>query len=325
MNPVISDDMQKKIGDFVNDKSRTIEGTGKSKTTSVSDGYTKTADQIAAEGKKLGESDILTKEQGDALEAADGDLTDYQRHARMSTNDWANTAREIAESPQVQESLEQMSKIPGCNSANKLLSYMKNRKDKPKQNWKMLLRRYMKGAFNETVTKFPKKKHVWRDYYRKYDTSRGESGKNLIVLLDTSGSMMGDPIKKCLREINSLAIDLKVERVWLVQGDYSITSVDEITPKNRRSAEKQLDVVFSNMRGFGGTSFDNMFAWVDAEYVDKLKKKPQCVIIMTDGGDRIPRKPKWADKLIWFIADNPKFYVPYGKIVYAEIEEKSGL
>ena len=316
--------MQKKIGDFVNDNQRTVDGAGKSKTTSVSDGYTKTADQIAAEGKKLGESDILTKEQGDALEAADGNITDYQRHVRMSTHDWANTTREIAESQQVKDSLEQMSKA-GTRSVNKLLSYMKSRKDKPAQNWKMILRRYMKGAFNDIVTKFPKKKHVWRDYYRKYETSKGESGKNLIVLLDTSGSMKGEPLKKCLREINSLAIDLKVERVWLVQGDYSITSVDEITPTKKRSAEKQLDIIFSNMRGFGGTSFDNMFAWVDAEYIEKMKKKPQCVLIMTDGEDRIPRRPKWADKLIWFITDNPRFHAPYGKIVYANIKVKNSL
>ena len=316
--------MQKKINDFVNDKQRTVDGAGKSKTTSVSDGYTKTADQIAAEGKKLGESDILTKEQGDALEAADGNLTDYQRHVRMSTNDWANATREIAESPQVKETIEQMSKA-GTNSANKLRSYMNSRKEKPKHNWKIILRRYMKGAFNDIITKFPKKKNVWRDYYRKYETSKGESGKNLIVLLDTSGSMTGDPLKQCLREINSIAIDLKVERVWLVQGDYSITSVDEITPAKKRAAEKQLDIVFSNMRGFGGTSFSNMFAWVDDEYIRRMKKKPQCVLMMTDGYEHIPRRPKWADKLIWFIVNNPTFYVPYGKIIYADIKAKASL
>lgn len=202
---------------------------------------------------------------------------------------------------------------------------MNSRKEKPKQNWKIILRRYMKGAFNDIITKFPKKKNVWRDYYRKYETSKGESGKNLIVLLDTSGSMTGDPLKQCLREINSIAIDLKVERVWLVQGDYSITSVDEITPAKKRAAEKQLDIVFSNMRGFGGTSFSNMFAWVDDEYIRKMKKKPQCVLMMTDGYENIPRRPKWADKLIWFIVNNPTFYVPYGKIIYADIKAKASL
>lgn len=270
-------------------------------------------------------SDFYTKEQGDKLEGESGFYNDYKKHVRYSQADWNRKAKELMDNPQIQEQIERMSKQPGMGSLGAVAEYLKARKQKPVHNWQVILKRYLKGMYTEVISKFPKKKHLWRDVYMRYDTAKGESGKDIIYLLDTSGSM-GGLIEPCLREINALAESVKVDRAYIIQGDYDITSVDEIRPKHKRKTAKILDIIFSNIRGFGGTSFQNMFNWVDEVFVKKMRKKVHCVILLTDTYDTIPKKPVWADKLIWFVVgDETNFHPPYGKVLFHNLKENARL
>ena len=270
-------------------------------------------------------SDFYTKEQGDKLEGESGFYNDYKKHVRYSQADWNRRAKELMDNPHIQEQIERMSKQPGMGSLGAVAEYLKARKQKPVHNWQVILKRYLKGMYTEIISKFPKKKHLWRDVYMRYDTPKGESGKDIIYLLDTSGSM-GGLIEPCLREINALAESVKVDRAYIIQGDYDITSVDEIRPKQKRKTAKMLDIIFSNIRGFGGTSFQNMFNWVDEVFIKKMKKKVHCVILLTDTYDTIPKKPAWADKLIWFVVgDETNFHPPYGKVLFHNLKENARL
>ena len=164
----------------------------------------------------------------------------------------------------------------------------------PQLPWRVLLARYMTSAA--------------RDDYSWKQTSRRESAAlmprlssqsvDVIVALDTSGSVREDELRAFLSEIDALkgqvraaitlhACDEKLD----AQGPWHFAAWESV-----RLPE--------SLRGGGGTDFRPMFDWVEREHL-----RPDLLLYFTDAQGRFPpQEPPYP--VVWLVKG--KAGVPFG-------------
>jgi predicted metal-dependent peptidase len=166
----------------------------------------------------------------------------------------------------------------------------------PKVNWAdhlraLLARKVGGGGFD---FQRPDRRLIVRDI-----VCPGRSGYGagtIVVALDTSGSIFGDPT----------LIDRWMLHV--VECDADIQRTTEMTDSSDLA---QLEV----LKGGGGTSFTPVFDWIEEEGIE-----PDCLLYLTDSYGTFPSEaPKYP--CIWGdISGQPKNY-PWGDVVEVPTEE----
>lgn len=166
----------------------------------------------------------------------------------------------------------------------------------PKLPWRMLLARYMSATARDDYS------------YARPSTRRGDPAvyptlrsheTNIVVAIDTSGSISADEIQEFISEIDAIKSQVRA-RVTLLTCDsdlnhgcpWTFEAWDEFT----------YDV---ELRGGGGTNFRPVFDWVDA-----LDSAPGLVIYFTDGEGIFPdAEPDYP--VSWLVKGKAK--VPFGQ------------
>lgn len=174
---------------------------------------------------------------------------------------------------------------------------------KPTQNWKKILEKYMNDAFMEEDSKFPQKKYIGYDRYKRYDDDVEDGLREVCILFDASGSVMGTDgaHEQFVSEINEV-----FKRVKIQEGTIACFAdgVDQnhIVKFKRRLPDDAFTVHIS-----GGTNYTAAIEWINYHYKRNL---PGCVIILSDsditgfGGERMPVYKWMKDRMIWFIINN---------------------
>jgi predicted metal-dependent peptidase len=90
----------------------------------------------------------------------------------------------------------------------------------------------------------------------------------------------------------------------MIQFDTDIKPVSEV-----RSTKDLMDIHFS---GRGGTDIDPVIAWAN-------EKKPQLLLIFTDGYFNFSGMEYTKGDTVWLIHDNDKFEAPFGKTIKYEV------
>jgi len=122
---------------------------------------------------------------------------------------------------------------------------------------------------------------------------------DIVVALDTSGSISDDEIAQCLAEINALKGQMRA-RVTLFACDAALAQDDPwvYEPWEEFTAPDELT-------GGGGTSFKPVF-----EYVEKHQQAPDLLVYFTDADGEFPETmPTYP--VIWLIKGSGK--VPWGQ------------
>lgn len=269
--------------------------------------------------------DMISKAEGDRIERKDGTIREYKHNQSISENSIDEKLKRQLDSKEMEAWRNTLSKMPPAGKSHAdFLGKITNMFDAPKLNWKKLLKRYLIHAYTQIIDKFPKKKWIDQDRFKRYEKKAGESGKDIIYIIDNSGSMGNEEFGAAIQEVNAIVADIKVETAYVAQSDTQIQTDNIIIlkPQKRNETIQKLSTIIRS--GAGGTDFTDAFDWVTNTYIPKKKSKPEAVIVITDGIFDIPPRPtKWADRIIWVIIAAPgdhsfahRLPAKYGKIVF---------
>jgi predicted metal-dependent peptidase len=123
----------------------------------------------------------------------------------------------------------------------------------------------------------------------------------VALVVDTSGSMMGDALEVCVREAHGILRTMGGARVTLVACDAAVHAVKPV---------KDVKELRANLLGGGGTDFTPAF-----KALEELPRgrRPDVVVFATDGYGSYPdQAPKW--KHVWLVVPGGHIGVEWGKV-----------
>lgn len=142
-------------------------------------------------------------------------------------------------------------------------------RNKPKFNWQTILRRFFGSS---TITD---KYRTFLRPNRRYDDQPGWKtvrGPKIVVIIDTSGSIIDEEYNQFFGEIESISNNLD-GKVKLIQADNKIQKVIEYNRGNWKDI---------TLKGKGSTDLQTAIDFAESNY------RPEGVIIFTDGWLEVP-------------------------------------
>ena len=133
--------------------------------------------------------------------------------------------------------------------------------------------------------------------------------KDVLFMIDTSGSMSDDMVTAAYSEIKS-AIEQFDNKLagWVGFFDFDVTE-----PKKFENVDDLLKI---RPYGGGGTSFDIIFEYVREHTKDNL---PASIIVLTDGDAVYPDESCAMDIPVLWLLNNEEITPPWGKVARIEI------
>jgi len=181
----------------------------------------------------------------------------------------------------------------------------------PQVDWREVLREFVQntcaGSDYSTWRK-PNRRYVGMGIYMPSGIS--EQIGEIVVAIDTSGSIGARELGAFLAEIKSVADTVHPEAIRLLYWDTKVCG-DE-----RYTVEEQDRIITSTKpKGGGGTDVRCV-----PEYIAAKQIKAQCVIVLTDGyifGDW----GQWHHPVLWTVLDNERANPTVGKVVHIKSRE----
>lgn len=134
-----------------------------------------------------------------------------------------------------------------------------------------------------------------------------ETVGELVIAIDTSGSIGGRELSQFLGEVAAIAKAVRPQAVRLMYWDTSVCAVEYYL-------QDQLDDIVKSTKpaGGGGTMVECV-----PEYMREKQIKPQAVIVLTDGylGGSWGT---WHAPVLWCVLDNKSARPDVGKVVHIE-------
>lgn len=170
--------------------------------------------------------------------------------------DWKGKLVQAAQSARMQGNL------PAC--MERLVNGIIN----PVVPWRQVLRRFFTDLVKSDYDWMrPDRRFLPDDIYIP-DIGDEETAGEIVVAIDTSGSIDGDMITAFATELNAIHRDLKPSKVHVVYCDAAVAHVDEFGPDDKLTI---------NPKGGGGTSFAPVFEWVEQNHL-----QPKALVYLTD-------------------------------------------
>jgi len=176
---------------------------------------------------------------------------------------------------------------------------------KPVIDWKEALRDFVSASCKG------KDEYTWRKFNRRMlandmylPTVENETIGEVIIAIDTSGSIGQDQINEFASELVSICEAVEPEMVRILWWDTKVHG-QQLFTDNYSNIANMLKPL-----GGGGTRVSAV-----SEYINKEKLKAECVIVFTDG--YLESDVKWdiSSPTLWMITENKDWDVPSGKKV----------
>jgi predicted metal-dependent peptidase len=178
---------------------------------------------------------------------------------------------------------------------------------KPKVDWRRELRQFVNSICKS------KDKSSWRKPHRRYVSQDiympsmiGESVGDIVIGVDTSGSIGQEEINLFLSEIVSICEDVTPKSVVLVYWDHEVAGVEQY-----KEGEYQRLKATTKPRGGGGTHVGCL-----NEYIRSEKLKPETTIVFTDGYVEQDWGGVWTCPTLWVVTSD--LTSPHGKTIKYE-------
>lgn len=144
---------------------------------------------------------------------------------------------------------------------------------KPQIDWRDYLRKFITTSITKNDYRMfpPNRRFLSSGLY--LPSMRSEEAGEVVVGVDTSGSVGGNELKAAVTEIAAICEDIRPSRVIVIYCDAEVGNVQEFTPDDYPVSAK--DFVPS---GGGGTIFQPVFDWV----AENMEKPPQALVYITD-------------------------------------------
>ena len=177
--------------------------------------------------------------------------------------------------------------------------------NKPKINWRMELKKFVKNVFDKLDYAFSNKRFIWKGMHlpaaKKVDASTYE---NVVIAIDTSGSISDDTLGKFATEMMKLFTDFSIKDVTVIWCDSRIPK-DGV--QQFKVADKKFDLKKLHPKGGGGTDFSPPFEWVETNILKK-HKNIAFFVYFTDSYGTPPSTSqfqikKYVDRILWVITE----------------------
>ena len=178
----------------------------------------------------------------------------------------------------------------------------------PQVDWREVLREFIQTTCtgsDYSTWKRPNRRYIGAGVYMPSGIS--ERIDELVIAIDTSGSISDTAVALFLSEVQSICTTVKPEKVRVLYWGHEVVG-DEVYELN----ELDTLVKSTKVRGGGGTDVECVTA-----YMDEHKISPQAAIILTDGylfGDW----GKWVCPTLWCVLDNKSATPDTGKVVHIQ-------
>ena len=175
----------------------------------------------------------------------------------------------------------------------------------PKVDWREVLREFVTSTTrgkDEFTWRKMNKRHLANDIY--LPSLENESMGEVVVAIDTSGSIGNEQISEFASELASICDNCMPEKVRVLWWDTQVHG-EQIFENDYQDIAKMLKPL-----GGGGTRVSCV-----NEYINKEGIKAECVLVFTDG--YVEHEPEWTitSPTLWMITENESFDPPTGKKV----------
>lgn len=213
---------------------------------------------------------------------------------------WVKNFAECCEAINVREALNNRGTLP--MSAQRMLEKLK----KPQTDWRTILNDFIQEeicdySFSPPDRRFQDSPFFLPDFN---EMGKNDNVSDILFFIDTSGSISDNDMTTAYSEIKG-AIDQYDGKLqgWLGFFDAAI-----IEPKPFSSFEEFIVI---KPAGGGGTDFQIIFEYVN-QYMKE--KKPNCIIILTDGYAPFPKEELANDIPVLWLINNQNVTPPWGKV-----------
>jgi hypothetical protein len=167
----------------------------------------------------------------------------------------------------------------------------------PTVDWVEALADFLNRAYaGEPTLAKPARRHLWEGNY--FPSMQGVGGGDLVIAIDTSGSVSQDEAEQFASEIDAIREMIKPDRTCVIYCDDFIQKGRDGQSYDVFDSYEDIEVRAING---GGTSFDPPFHLVDQERLE-----PHAFIYFTDGWATV--KERTAD-----VVDYPVLWATTGK------------
>ena len=178
----------------------------------------------------------------------------------------------------------------------------------PQVDWREVLREFVQTTCtgsDYSTWKRPNRRYIGAGVYMPSGIT--ERIDELVLAIDTSGSISDTAVALFLSEVQSICTTVKPEKVRVLYWDDEVVG-DEVYELN------ELDTLVrsTKVRGGGGTDVECVTA-----YMDEHKISPQAAIILTDGY-LYGGWGKWVCPTLWCVLDNKSATPDTGKVVHIQ-------
>lgn len=192
----------------------------------------------------------------------------------------------------------------GSGSIPAFAKRMINELKKPQTDWHTILNNFVQEEITDYSFTPPDRRFSDGDFFLPDFNEKEDKVKDILFMIDTSGSMSEDMITSAYSEIKG-AIDQfngKLEG-WLGFFDAAV-----VAPKPFAD-EDEFKLI--QAEGGGGTSFTVIFEYVDKHMMDN---PPASIIILTDGYAPFPEESQSKGIPVLWLLNNTNVEPPWGKV-----------
>jgi predicted metal-dependent peptidase len=172
---------------------------------------------------------------------------------------------------------------------------------RPKIDWRDVLQAFLDPTARDDYS-WNKRNRRHQDIY--LPSLRSEQVGDVVVVVDTSGSIGGEELKRFNSELKAIMDYAKPKKIYVMDVDAKLHSVREFEPQD-------FDIGPLKFKGGGGTDFKPAY-----NYIAKEGISPECLIYFTDlCCDSYPKEPDYETFWVCTVTGaKPKF----GQVFYTE-------
>lgn len=183
---------------------------------------------------------------------------------------------------------------------------------KPQTDWRTILNDFVQEEINDYSLYPPDKRFAESPFFLPDFNEKDEWVKNILFMIDTSGSMSDGAIAAAFSEIAGAVAQFGGKLVGKL-GFFDAAIIEAIPFEDVDELKKIKPI------GGGGTDFRIIFDYVARDMEDE---PPASIIILTDGHAPFPKERYTNGIPVLWLLNNEDVEPPWGKVARITIEER---
>ena len=217
-------------------------------------------------------------------------------------DEWSKNLLDASEAIEIRDPSNKRGLIPLC--ADRIIKELR----KPQTDWRTILNDFVQEEITDYSFTPPDRRFDESPFFLPDYNEKDETVKDILFMIDTSGSMSDEAITAVYSEIKG-AID---QFNGHLQGWLGFFDAEVVEPKPF-SSEEEFRII--RPKGGGGTRFDIIFKYVE-KHMDTL---PASIIIMTDGYADFPKEEEAMEIPVLWLLVTDDVEPPWGKVARIKV------